>query len=677
MKHSAIRLAGLLALALLGLALLGPAGCSLVAPPPGPAPAPAVKPLTAQEIQALINLGRERLGQGRFLEAGDAFRAGLRRGPVGEQGAQARLGLAQAEAGAGRPREALVPLKELLAIGARPPVELEAGLLAARLERQTGQHQEAVARMRALLTAPPQPLSADQRRELLAGLAGSLAAQGRHAQAASNLLLLLHESPTVEIPSLAVRVYDEARQAPSREVEPLLPQAVNPLARGALILALGEAQLKEGRLEQARRNLELAGQTPELPAELRQRLSALNQEAAHAATLSLRAVGVILPLSGNYAAQGRQVLAAVELGLGLFSGGVDAPTLYIEDDRGEPAQAAEAVRRLVEDRKVVAIIGPLSAGAAVAAARQAQALSVPIITLTQAESVTKAGDYVFQNFFSPAEQVAALLGELMEKRGYRRLAILAPRTTYGQGFMKLFDAGVVARGGEIAHSMTYETTQTDFADYLKEMVRLPPGSYRGAVKPQLDFQALFVPDNPERVALIAPQLAYLDIGQLTLVGTNIWHSPKLLEMAGRSMEGCLFPDAFDPVSPAPVVTRFVADYRQALGREPTVVEAHGYDAALLVRRVLDSPEAPRTRQAFRDAMGSLRGVPGVCGDLSVDSDRRVSKPMNLFTVQGGAFRTLSAAEAQAGEAELLMQNPPPTPPQGQYPAQYPAQAPPR
>jgi ABC-type branched-subunit amino acid transport system substrate-binding protein len=338
--------------------------------------------------------------------------------------------------------------------------------------------------------------------------------------------------------------------------------------------------------------------------------------------------------------------------------------LYIEDDRGEPAVAAEAVTRLAEGRKVVAIIGPLAASSAIAAARQAQALAVPMITLTQAEGVTKAGDYVFQNFFSPAEQVAALLDEVMEKRGQRRFAVLAPRTTYGQGFMKLFDAGVVARGGQVTQSMSYDPTQTDFAEYLKEMVRLPPGSYRGGVKPQVDFQSLFVPDNPERAALIAPQLAYLDINQVTLLGTSLWHSPKLLEMAGRSLEGSLIPDAFDPASPLPQTARFVADYRQALGREPTAVEAHGYDAALLVRRVLESPQSPRTRQAFRDVLTVQRGVPGVCGELSVDPDRRVSKPLTLFTAQGGVFRTLGAAEAQAGESELLMQSPPSAP----YPA---------
>jgi ABC-type branched-subunit amino acid transport system substrate-binding protein len=646
------------------LTALGLTGCSLVAPEPQPVtPAPTAKPLTVQEIQALLNLGQERMGQGRYLEAGDAYRAALRRGPVGEQGAQARLGLAKAEAAAGHNAEALAPLKDLLAVGARAPIQLEARLLAARLERQLGQHTEAVARLRGLLTAPPEPLTPGQRREVLLGLAESQAALGRHAPAAGNLLLLIHEAPAEEAPSLAARIFDEARQGTAREVEALLPQAINPMARGALLMALAQAQLKEGRLEQAKRSLELASQVPELPAELRQRLSAITQETTQAAGLSAKAVGVILPLSGNYAAQGRQVLAAVELGLGVFSAsaGAEAPMLYIEDDRGEPAAAAEAVTRLAEGRKVVAIIGPLSAGAAASAARQAQALSVPMITLTQAEGMTKAGDYVFQNFFSPSEQVAALLDEVMEKRGQRRFAVLAPRTTYGQGFTKLFDAGVVARGGQVTQTMVYDPNQTDFAEYMKEMVRLPPGSYRGGVKPQVDFQSLFVPDNPERAALIAPQLAYLDINQVTLLGTSIWHSPKMLEMAGRSLEGSLFPDAFDPASTLPLAARFAADFRQALGREPTAVEAHGYDAALLVRRVLESPESPRTRQSFRDTLAVLRGVPGVCGELSVDPDRRVSKPLTLFTVQGGAFRTLGAVEAQAGEAELLMQNPPSKP----------------
>ncbi len=622
-----------------------------VTPPPPPPDQP--RPLAAQEISSLINLGQERLAQGRYPEAGDAFRAAIKRGPFGEQGVAARLGLAKAEAGAGRWAEVLPPLKDLLAVGARPPQEVEARLLAARAEIQLGQNAAGADRLRGLLALGPLQISQAQRREALYLLASALAAQNQNAAAVAQLVNLANESPADQAEQLAGRIYELALKGPVRELQPLLGQARNVPARLALLLALGRLQAKAGQIEEAKALAAQVRETHPLPPEFRAKLEDLDQELTRAATLPPRAVGVILPLSGNFAAHGRQVLAAIELGLGMFSDPARAPVLYIEDDKGEAQAAAEAVTNLVETRKVMAIIGPLAAGPAVAAARQAQILGVPLVTLSQAEGITRAGDYVFQNFFSPADQVGALLEEIMERRGQQRLAVLAPRTTYGQGFVKIFDAGVLARGGQLTHTLWYDPSHTDFADYIRELTRMAPGVQRQPLgsRPQADFAALFVPDAPERVALIAPQLAYQGVSGVTLLGTSLLHSAKTLEMTGRSLEGALFPDAFDPSSRREMVVRFTSEFRQAMGRDPNVLDAHGFDSALLIRRALDQPEEPRTRRALRDVLAGMRGVGGVCGELSVDPERRVYKPLTLFTVQEGAFRPLSELDKGVGAPE--------------------------
>ncbi|MBA4358218.1 MAG: hypothetical protein C0405_10905 [Desulfovibrio sp.] len=160
-----------------------------------------------------------------------------------------------------------------------------------------------------------------------------------------------------------------------------------------------------------------------------------------------------------------------------------------------------------------------------------------------------------------------------------------------------------------------------------------------------------MPDGPERVALIAPQLAYQGVSGVVLLGTSLWHSPKALELAGRSLEGSVIPDAFDPKSPSPMVVTFVAEFRQAVGREPGVMDAHGFDAALLLRRTLEGPDNPRSRRALREALSAMRGVAGVCGEMSVDPERRIYKPLTLFTVEAGAFRALTELDRGVGAPE--------------------------
>ena len=184
-------------------------------------------------------------------------------------------------------------------------------------------------------------------------------------------------------------------------------------------------------------------------------------------------------------------------------------------------------------------------------------------------------------------------------------------------------------------------------------MHLPPGSYRpgrpDSPQPVINFQALYIPDGPERVGMLAPQLAYYDVTGVTLLGTSLWHDPRLVEVAGRYLSGCVFPDAFDPQSKEPEVLDFVSEFRKALGKDPNVLDAHGYDAAVLLRRLTDNPNPPRTRQAFRQALADLKNVRGVCGELSVGPDRVVHKKLKLFTVRQGAFQPFTGQPAAAGQ----------------------------
>ncbi len=653
---------------LLGLALALAACGAPQAPSPGRATLAA-----EQEIAALLRLGRERLERGRPAEAGDAFRAALDRSPRPAQWAQAMLGLARSERDLGRSGQALERVEQLLARGAPPDQVMEAQLLAASLELDLKRPQPALTRLRRLLSRPPGPLSQARRREARRLLARALEAAGRPAEAAAALLRLARESGPEPAPELADQISRVAGLARSSEIKPLLARADRPELRSALLIGLVEACLREGRLAEAQRTLAQLRTAPSA-GRWADRLRQLDAQLSQARLVRPRAVGVILPLSGTYGAFGKRVLAAVELGLGLFSGaGVQPPTLYIEDSKNDPNTAAAAVRRLVERYKVMAIIGPVGAATSLAAARRAQQLGVPLITLSQVDGVTLAGPFVFQNFFTPEAQVDALLKEVMDRQGLQRIAVLAPRNSYGQGFSRLMAARVAARGGSLVRTVYYSPAQTDFAGQIKELVHLPPGNYRpghpDSPKPVIDFQALFVPDGPERAAMIAPQLAYFDVGGVRLMGTNLWHNPKLIEQGGRYVEGCLFPDAFDPSSQAPLVRAFEQDFRRALGQEPGVMEAHAYDAALMVRRILMNSLPPRTRAAFRERLAGLQGLEGVCGRLSVGPERRVNKALTLFTVQSGAFVPLAKARPWPRPAQAPPSDQPSSPTRFSPPSQ--------
>jgi ABC-type branched-subunit amino acid transport system substrate-binding protein len=627
---------------LAGLILL--AGACAAPPPSGPAPEVSLR----REVDALLALGQERLERGRPAEAADAFQAVLDKSSQPEARARAWLGLARSRYDRQRLGEAMEALLSLGALAAPAEVAARAELLTARVELAQGRAAAAAGRLRKLMAQPPAALPPAQERQARELMVQALLAQDLAGEAASLLVDQAREADPTDLHAIAQRLAQVAGRTPAAELKPLLARARDPKVRAALLMGLAQAHLRTGRLVEAGRILEELRASPAAGPWM-ERIRELDSQLGQARLVEPRAVGVVLPLSGTYGSFGKRVLAAVELGLGLFSaaGGAQPPTLYIEDSRSSAQAAAQAVTKLVQQRRVAAIIGPLGAGTSLAAARRAQQLGVPLITLSQVEGVTLAGDCVFQNFYTPEDQVAALLEQVMGAWGLAKLAVLAPDNSYGRGFAQLMGGRAAARGGKLVRSVFYQPEQTDFAVQIKELVHLPLGDYRPGYpespQPVIDFQALLVPDGPERAAMIAPQLAYFDVLGVQLMGTSLWHDPRLISVGGRYVEGCLFPDAFNAQSSEPLVRGFVRDFRQALGSEPSTVAAHGYDAGLMLRHLMQSADPPRTRAQMRRRLAGLSGLRGVCGRLSMGPQRRVQKEMTLFTVQGGRFLPLGRA----------------------------------
>jgi ABC-type branched-subunit amino acid transport system substrate-binding protein len=344
------------------------------------------------------------------------------------------------------------------------------------------------------------------------------------------------------------------------------------------------------------------------------------------------------------------------------AGGNGAIKLVIKDSAGHPDVAAAGVRDLVLNQKVAAIVGPLSRAAAEAAATEAQQLWVPIITLTQKTGISEVGDYVFRDFLSNEQQTRALVEYAVLGLGYSRFAILYPNDGYGTRLAHLFWDDLDRLGAEVRGAEAYEPSQTDFAEQIKKLVGLhyprpeiesveesrkaieaeiltaelgvpaPETEEEEEPLPILDFEAIFVPDGYEKVGLIAPQLAYYDVTGVKLLGTNLWNSPKLIEMAGPYLRGAVFVDGFFPESRLPLTRQFVRNYEKSYGEKPGSPEAQAYDTIRLLSEALHQPGVT-SRPQLRDALLGVRMLSGVAGTASVSDRGEVNKQPFLITIK--------------------------------------------
>jgi len=337
--------------------------------------------------------------------------------------------------------------------------------------------------------------------------------------------------------------------------------------------------------------------------------------------LEVVTVGCILPLSNKLAPYGERVLRGIKLAENLFQQNPQGILLrlVVKDSKGDPGIGEQAVADLVEEG-AIAILGPLGRVEAMAAARKAQELGVPIITLTQREGITELGDFVFRDFLRPDLQIEALVDYAINSLGLTEYAILYPDNSYGNRYKNLFVNAVEKSSGIIVGVEHYSEDLTNFQEII----------------PRLDAtfcEAVFIPDTYEKIAVIAPQFAYCDVTDVRLLGTNLWNAQKLVDIANEHLQGALFIDGFFKNHPSSIIQRFVENFYLTFWEEPQFLEAQGYDVMRILLHVIKT-NIPKSRAELKDTLHNIRGFPGITGTTGFTETGDAEKQLFVLGIQG-------------------------------------------
>jgi ABC-type branched-subunit amino acid transport system substrate-binding protein len=409
---------------------------------------------------------------------------------------------------------------------------------------------------------------------------------------------------------------------------------------------------------------EYEGTTSSLEAE--RLLAELSITEADSAAVSTRKhlIGCILPLSGKYSKFGQRSLRGIQLAFSFFSDEEVLPyELEIYDSRGIPEEAERGVEKLLKEDQAIAILGPLLTSSSEGAARRAEQLKIPMINLSQHPTITTMGEYVFRYAMTREHEVNTLVKYACGDRGMKKFAILYPDDNYGIEFANLFWDKVEECGGMVEGIETYLPAQNDFNREIKRLVGLDqPKARRDEYKifeekakielnkeeikesdvklpPQIDFEALFIPDYAKVIGQIAPTLAYYDVENAALLGTEGWNSKELVERGGEYVEGAVFVDGFFRGGVSSETTAFVKLFEKTFYETPAIWEAQAYDAARLLLTVLSENDI-ETRESLKEKLSGLSGYVGATKEASFLSNRDVDKELFLLTVRKGEIREI-------------------------------------
>lgn len=256
------------------------------------------------------------------------------------------------------------------------------------------------------------------------------------------------------------------------------------------------------------------------------------------------------------------------------------------------------------------------------AAREADKWKVPLILITPKEGVTSAGEYVFQNFLTPRQQIKALAKYALDDLNCAIFSILYPQDDYGKEMAKNFREEVMRLGGKVEKEISYDKNQTDFKEEISKLtgVKVSAPQRKGTNQEEnkdtvsVDFEALFIPDSYTRAKLITSQLDFYNVKDFNLLGTSLWHSPNLLKSDAQYLEGAIFVDSFFAHSSYLETSNFVEVYYKKYKREPENIEALAYDTAAIITGTLDNKEI-KTREQFAAALNKVENYNGSTGNF--------------------------------------------------------------
>jgi branched-chain amino acid transport system substrate-binding protein len=343
-------------------------------------------------------------------------------------------------------------------------------------------------------------------------------------------------------------------------------------------------------------------------------------------------IGVVCPVSGQSAIAGEYIKNGISLitdelekNGGLEVKGKKIPVkVIVEDNEATPEKTANAYRKLIDQDKVVAIVGPDMSKCILAGGPIAQSSKVPAIgTFTTNEKVTQVGDFLFRACFIDPFQGKVAAKYARGSLNANTAAILYNNADdYSKGLMENFKKVFEEMGGKVVEIQAYGGS--DVKDYNVQLAKIK------AANPEV----LFMPNLFSEVPLQAKQAREMGI-TAKFIGGDSWDSPDVPKIAGKDIvEGAAFISAFSPEDPNPLTKDFVTKYKAKFNVNPNSNAVLAYEAMKIVLKGVQDAEKI-DGQGVRDAMAKIKDFQLPSGTVTFDENRNPIKGAVVMAYKDG------------------------------------------
>ena len=316
------------------------------------------------------------------------------------------------------------------------------------------------------------------------------------------------------------------------------------------------------------------------------------------------------------------------------------------DDGSDPTASVVAIKKLISEENVDAIIGPSGSPNAMGAIQFIAEAGVPLLAPVGTAAVVlpmnEQKKWVFKTTQNDGLIASALL-EHMAKTGVKTVGFIGTADPYGENWGKVFAEGAAKKGIRIVADERFQRQDTSVTAQALKVIAARP-----------DAVLIAAPGSPA----VLPQLALVDRGYKgKFYQTHGAALPDFLKLGGKKVEGTILAaslmlvlDQVPDSHPSKKIAKgYMAAYEKTYGATPATFGGNMFDAGLLLEKAIPlalakgKPGTPEFRSALRDALEQTRelaATQGVYNMTPADHSGFDDRGRELITVSNGTWTLL-------------------------------------
>jgi branched-chain amino acid transport system substrate-binding protein len=342
-------------------------------------------------------------------------------------------------------------------------------------------------------------------------------------------------------------------------------------------------------------------------------------------------LGGWLPMTGAVAAYGQDAWAGIQIAMEMKSNVLGKKVVVVvADTKSDKIEAANAMSRLIEKEKVIAVIGEMISGDTMAGGPIAEKAKIPVVSPTATNPlVTQGKKYVFRVcFIDPVQGDIAAKYAFHTLKAQKAALIVDKSQDYCVGLAKFFRDAFTKLGGKIVAETFCVTEDKDFSAQLSTIKPTHP-------------DVIYAPNYYSPVALFTRQARELGVEALVLSGDGA-QADELIQIGGKEVEGVAFTGHFNAKAATTKLAKdFITQFEKKYpNKEPNAFHALAADAYFVLLEAITRAKSTKG-EAIRAALATTEKFEAISGKLSIGEDGNAVKPMVINVVKGGKFEYLT------------------------------------